>query len=172
MAKQKEPKPIIKRKTLVLLGLAVLIIIFVLLVLSAQGTFYVPGVNGNTCVADSGYLCLNPVYFHSTGNILVTIGQNTGTSWLTANFVFVPKGTLMINGKPSISFTSTPANTTYSTTGIGFITGQTTQTIHLPVTGAVSMGTPAIGSIWVEYTTMNNSTPQYVQMATINIKAS
>lgn len=125
---------------------------------------------GSACVAQAGYLCQSPSYNHITGNIAVTIGQNTGTRWTTANIVFVPQGTATTNGGiPAISFISYPANITYGSTGL--ISGQTVN-IVLPVGKQVYVGTPATGSIWVQYTTQGNQTASYTQIAAINIKAS
>ncbi len=127
---------------------------------------------GNVCIANQGYACNNPIYNHQTGSILLSVGQNTGTGWISANFVFVPQGIKTKNGIPLLSFNSYPANTSYSTNGL--VSGQTVN-IRLQVNGVVapvSVGTVATGSIWVEYTTSIDQTPHYLQIATINIKAS
>ena len=124
------------------------------------------------CIAQLGYTCINPIYLNSTANIVVTLGQNTGINWITANFVFVPQGTHINNGIPSISFTTFPANTIYSASQLN--SGQTV-ILYLPVNGVtapVRIGTPAIGTIWAKYTSSNQSSIQYVQIASINIKAS
>jgi hypothetical protein len=127
---------------------------------------------GLICVASSGYVCQNPVYNHSTAVIFVTLGQNTGTSWTSANFIFIPQGqALGVDGLPSsMPGMATLGNTVLSRSGIK--SGQQIS-ITLPVNGltSVDIGTPARGSIWVEYTIQNNSTPNYVQIAQINIKA-
>jgi hypothetical protein len=166
-------------------GWAILIIAVVLGALFSLGVFSSSNLLGTACIASSGYLCSNPSYGHGTlgttpwpaGNIIVTVGQNTGTSWATANFVFVPDGTaLTASGVPNINFNGvapTPANTMYSATGL--ISGEQV-TISLPVNtlasgSTVSVGTPATGSIWALYTT-SGGTAQYVQIATLNIKAS
>src|SRR5271169_2349944 len=38
------------------------------------------------------FQCQNPEYNNYTGNITVKLEQNTGTNWVTANFVYVPEG--------------------------------------------------------------------------------
>src|SRR5271156_5026084 len=64
-------------------GWGILIIAVVLGALFSLGVF-----NGNSlgtaCVAASGYYCQTPIYSHTTGNIIVTVGQSTGTNWQTA----------------------------------------------------------------------------------------
>jgi hypothetical protein len=163
-------------------GWAILIIAVVLGALFSLGVFSSSNLLGTACIASSGYLCSNPSYGHGTlgttgwpaGNIIVTVGQNTGTQWATANFVFVPDGTpLTSSGVPNTVFTGSPANTVYNS--IGLISGQQV-TISLPVSNlnaasTVSVGTPATGSIWAYYTT-SAGVGQYAQIATLNIKAS
>ncbi len=129
---------------------------------------------GSQCIASSGYLCQDSVYPHTSSSILITVGQDTGTNWATANFVFVPQGTQTNDGIPLISFNSYPANTFYSIKGIVSGSNGITQ-IWLQINGVtapVPVGTVATGSIWVEYTTNSSQTPQYQQIAIINIKAS
>ncbi len=163
-------------------GWAILIIAVVLGALFSLGVFSGSNLLGSACVASSGYLCQSPVYSHANGEILATLGQNTGTNWATANFVFVPQGTPTSGGLPStlasaggVTFNG---NTLYSTNGEGITSGQTVQ-LWLPVNGVssstangfVNVGIPATGSIWAQYTTSSGVT-QYAQIATINIKAS
>jgi hypothetical protein len=169
-------------------GWAILIIAVVLGALFSLGVFSSSNLLGSACIASSGYLCQTPTYVHGTvasgstaGNILVTLGQNTGTNWATANFVFVPSGTaLTSSGLPSIRFNATAptaANTAYA--GTGLISGQQVQIYlpnnalgSLPSPPTVAVGTAATGAIWAQYTTASNPNAQYVQVATINIKAS
>ena len=162
-------------------GWAILIIAVVLGALFSLGVFSGNTLLGNACIASSGYYCQNPQYLHGTlgtgaaGNLIVTVGQNTGVNWATANFVFVPQGTATNGGVPTISFTSTPANTFNAVNGL--VSGQTVS-IYLPnnaitTAGAtVTVGTAAQGAIWAYYTTATSSVPQYAQVASINIKAS
>jgi hypothetical protein len=175
MAKQKETKSTTlgNKKTLIILSLSILIIGLIILGLSSIGIFSIPsgGLLSNQCIPSSEYLCTNQTYNHFTGNIIVTLEQKTGTSWSTANFVFVPQGTAFSQGVPNISFTSNPANTIYGTIGKGLEVGQNIS-ISLPVTGQINISTSATGAIWVEYTTATNKTPKYTQIALINIKAS
>jgi hypothetical protein len=170
-------------------GWAILIIAVVLGALFSLGVFNGQNILGTACIASSGYYCQNPTYFHGTlaaspataGNILVTVGQNTGQTWTTANFVFVPAGTPSTAGVPDISFNGIPsgapqpANTAYALTGL--ISGQQVK-VYLPNNAlvgpaTVTLGTSASGAIWAQYTTAGpGSTALYAQVATLNIKAS
>jgi len=122
----------------------------------------------NVCIAGSGYICQNHMY--KNGGVVVTLGQNTGTTWTSANFVFIPQGTPIKSGLPAISFTSYPANTLLASTGLK--SGQTVL-MYLPLnTTTEPSGTVDIGAIWVQYTIQGSPTPQYAQMAAIYLKAS
>lgn len=171
MAILKESKK--NKRSLISIGLGVLVIT-VALVLYFLGYF---GSNAGArpataCITPPGFLCQSPVYSNSTGNIVVTLGQDTGTSWLTSNFVFVPQGAVSSQRNSSMYFTLNQANITYGgKAGNGLTTGQYVKII-LPVSGAVKISTPATGTIWVQYTTSQNNTFQYAEIASINIKAS
>ena len=73
-------------------GWAILIIAVVLGALFSLGVFSGSNILGTACIAGSGYLCQIRYISHTNGYIWVTLGQNTGTSWVTANFIFVPQG--------------------------------------------------------------------------------
>ncbi|MGI0100829.1 MAG: hypothetical protein ACREBH_03905 [Candidatus Micrarchaeaceae archaeon] len=164
-------------------GWAILIIAVVLGALFSLGVFSGNSLLGNACVASSGFLCQNPIYSHATSNIVVSLGQNTGTTWDTAFFVFVPQGTPVSSGIPQlagnvpIDWSSVNGPPVYGITQ-GLVSGQT-QTVTLPVNSlgigygnTITVGTSATGAIWAEYTTSVSGTKQYAQIATINIKAS
>jgi hypothetical protein len=161
-------------------GWAILVIAVVLSALFGLGLFNSNSFANNACIATPGFLCTNPVYSHSNANIIVTLGQNTGTSWTSANFVFVPQGTPYDStGIPAISFNSSPANTSFSVRGMA--SGSTAQ-VYLPVNSIpipVIVGTPIMGTIWAQYSYLSSSQgitqvqgPAYVQLAAINMKAS
>lgn len=158
-------------------GWAILVIAVVLGALFLLGVFNGSNLTSSACSASPGYLCGNPVYLHSTGNILVTVGQSTGTAWTSAAFVFVPPGTPYVNGLPNVSFTSPPANTILITQGL--ISGGQ-EGIYLPASGGnVSIGTVITGSIWARYNytiqeagVAHTAGPYYAQVAALNLKAS
>jgi hypothetical protein len=158
-------------------GWAILIIAIVLGSLFSLGVFSSSSLLGNACVAQSGFTCQTPVYNHQTGNIIVNIGQETYSNWLSATFVFVPQSVpYAANGIPSISFVSNPANTFYQMGGLQ--SGQIV-TVTLPVSNVTSIpvrvGTSTVGTVWAYYTLLGpNAQPlvQYVKIASISIKAS
>lgn len=176
-------------------GWAILIIAVVLGALFSLGVFDGSIGLSNACVAASGYICSGPTYSHTTGIITVSLGQDTGIHWATANFIYVPNGAATSAGLPvtmsSFQAIALNGNVEYGAGGgsSGLASGQIAIALWLPVNGvsnAISMtplSTPlAIGStsitgeIWVEYTTMTSSvvasTPQYARIASINLKAS
>jgi len=155
-------------------GWAILIIAIVLGALFSLGVFSSSSFVGTTCIPGSGYLCSSPV-LHG-GTFTATVGQATGTTWLTANIFLVSGG-----GSPS----SVPASLTscvyYSTGAIS-----SGQTIALSFTapailtsGAAScgtaysstVGTSYSGAIWAEYTTTGVTGLQFTQIATATLKA-
>ncbi len=142
-------------------GWAILIIAVVLGALFALGVF---GGNtlGTTCVAQSGYLCQNPIYSHATGNFVVTVGQSTGTNWDNVAFGFQPQSVpVPSNGVPSF-----PDGLTANIAVLG--TGQT-QSEDVPVSGVVAPGTTQSGTLWAEYQINGNT--YYAQIATVTMKA-
>lgn len=162
-------------------GWAILIIAVVL-----GALFYLQVFNGgtyatgNSCVAKTGYLCQSAVFSHATGAITVTLGQNTGTNWYSANFLFVPAQTPFVAGLPVLLETypaiSANANTMYGNPSSGLVSGQTVQ-ITLPFNGVtgilqIPVGTTAQGTIWAEYTTsLSPTSPQYAQIGSVYLKA-
>jgi hypothetical protein len=168
-----------KIKALILATVLIIVLVIILILYESNQTFSSLPSGGLTgCIANSNYICQNQIYNHSTGNIFVTLGQNTGTRWLSANFIFVPQYQPTNKGYMPITINSTAFTTDLSDISYSNIGLSSGQSIHivLPVNrlngNKVPVGTYATGAIWVEYTTMNNSTPQYVQIATINIQAS
>ncbi|MFI5412718.1 MAG: hypothetical protein ACHQX1_02410, partial [Candidatus Micrarchaeales archaeon] len=126
------------------------------------------------------------VYMHGNAGILVTVGQNTGVTWFTANIVFVPSNTPIsaATGLPIIftpqsslaAIGNTPnGGTPIVGSGSQLIQGQQA-TMWLPVINVFSpvpVGTPVTGAIWAEYTVQSQSTVwQYAKIGTINVKAS
>ena len=174
-------------------GWAILIIAVVLGALFSLGVFSGSSLLGNACIASAGYFCSNPVYFHGTvgtypaGNVLVTVGQNTGVTWTSVNVVFVPQGTGLGTvgasaGLPNVNFVQYPTGVANvigfaasPPAGTGLVSGQQQQ-VTLPVSGligTVAVGTAATGAIWAQYTiSATGASVHYTQLATINIKAS
>lgn len=155
-------------------GWAILIIAVVLAALFYLGVFNGTSFNGNTCIAGAGYLCSSPQYSHSTGNIVVTIGQSTGIGWTSVNVVYIPQGTPnYASGAPAVSFNAFPANTILSSSGLA---NGGEQSFTLPATTPnVPVGTAITGTIWVQYVTKNYNTgvtqSGYAEIAAMTIKA-
>lgn len=156
----------------VITGIVVVIIIVLLGggIISSIGTFSGRSILGAACIGASGFLCQNPIYASTTGNIYVTVGQNTGTSWDTVNFVFVSQGTQSYGGLPVVNFnSSTDGGAAYALPN-GLVSGQSLE-VTLPATRPVSVCVPATGAIWVQYTTQPGGQVQYAQIASVNVKA-
>ena len=173
--------------TVVLIITVMLIIAVVLGALFSLGVFN--GSLSSACVAQSGYLCQSPLYSHTTGIITIPqLGQNTGTTWASANFVYVPQslsGTTA--GIPTLmspqAAVAANGNIIYGLGTIQLLSGQEVA-ISLPVNTVstnslahlatpLTIGTSTSGAIWVEYTTSANPTTfQYAEIATLNLKAS
>ncbi len=154
-------------------GWAILIIAVVLGALFSLGIFSGTSTLGTACIARTGFLCQSASYQHTNGGILVTLGQNTGSSWTSANVMFVPQGQSNGGGLPV-----TMTQTAFST-GLGNVipsglqSGQSV-TVNLPVngvSGTINAGTLATGAIWVQYQPLGSSTFQYAEMASLNVKA-
>ena len=159
-------------------GWAILIIAVVLGVLFNIGVFNTGSALGTSCIAYSGFLCSSPIYSHATGNVIVTLGQNTGTDWATANIAFMPQGSQLSSGIPEVS--SLGANTFNSITngGIansitgGLVSGQS-ESLGFPVSSSTTTnaGASAAGAFWAAYTVSGSSSMYYVEMATATLKA-
>jgi len=157
-------------------GWALLMIAITLSILVSLGVFNGSSLNANGCIAVSGYLCRGALYDHTTGNIIATLGQNTGSNWLTANFVFVPAGTAFVAGLPAVSFYSPQANAILTGSG-GLPSGIGQAYLYLSATGPVNAGTPISGSIYAYYTFYYYSAGSlqihsaYTEVGALNLKA-
>ncbi|MDE1860496.1 MAG: hypothetical protein KGH72_02145 [Candidatus Micrarchaeota archaeon] len=159
-------------------GWAILIIAIVMVALYFLGIL--GGNNVSTaCLAQPGYICGNPAFSSVTGNLIVTVGQNTGVNWASANVIFVPNGELTYGILTPSYFTA--ANTGIAFNAIGmFATGQEA-TIILPINGMVTskpyypVGSSIAGVLWFEYTQAppaGNGQNLFVEIGAVNLKAS
>jgi hypothetical protein len=156
-------------------GWAILIIAVVLGALFSLGVFSSSSLLGTSCIAYSGYTCLNPVLHGGTFNAI--IGQATGTSWITANVIFVGYGV----GTSILNASSFTASCAQQFAG-GLSNGQTvtiTLTNYLSSVGTKScaafptaVGTSQAGTIWACYATSGTACIYVAQIATVNVKAS
>jgi len=161
---------------LVTYGWAILVVAVVLSVLFTLGVFNGNNVAPNACLASPGYLCKSAAYDHTTGNVIVTLGQDSGNNWLTANIVFVSQSTPFKNGIPAISFTGFPANTILSGSG-GLLNGEGQAYLYLPASGAVPVGTQISGTVYAQYSYLyyQQGIPStrvgYGEIGVLNLKA-
>lgn len=156
----------------IIMGIVMVIIIVMLGgLLYSFGTFSGSNILGTACIAASGYLCQYPIYYGASGNIIVTLGQNTGNSWNTANFVFVAQGTpTTSSGRPRINFNGIADGGSADSLPSGLGSGQS-ESIDLPATPSTAVCSQVTGAIWVKYTTNQSSAAQYAQIASLNVKA-
>ena len=167
MDKNRKTKLVKRDKTKTVLVIIVGIVILVLFIVVLHNIVFPPDISPSlACIAASGYYCNNLVYNHSNGNMTMQIGQNAGINWTSANFVFILASENQNN--PEIYFDSANVNMTYSKTGLD---QARIVNLRLPVSGPVALGKIASGGLWVQYTTIENQTSRYVQIATINVKA-
>jgi hypothetical protein len=155
-------------------GWAILIIAVVLGALFSLGVFSSSSLLGTSCIAYSGYTCLNPV-LHG-GTFTATVGQATGTSWTMANALFVNYG-LGSSGLTTASFAASSCVQALGALSSG-------QTVGISVTGYLStapstctafpstVGSAQAGSIWICYATSGSACTYMAQVATVNVKAS
>jgi hypothetical protein len=150
-------------------GWAILIIAVVLGALFSLGVFSGTSFMGTVCIPSSGFVCTNPILHN--GQLTVTVGQATGTSWSSATLCLIGSGVV-----PSTSCTNIAgANVVISG---GLASGQTTQATFTSYVSSSSGGTSlpsAIGATFSGYIyavyTVGSTSGLMTQMATINAKA-
>ncbi|MCL5100921.1 MAG: hypothetical protein M1122_03145 [Candidatus Marsarchaeota archaeon] len=154
-------------------GWAILIIAVVLGALSFLGIFNTGSIVPSVCTPTTPqFACSSYVYggVGSTtpppGNVLITLTQNTGTSWTSATAYFVPQSS-EASVESGTSLSSINAGNTISG---GMPSGQSI-TVTLPATGSVNLNTGLQGYVWVSYTSSGGSTV-ITQFAQVNVKAS
>ncbi len=176
----KEIKKGIKIVLIAVLAIIVLCIIFSL------SLFSVPGVLGTSCTANQGFYCNGLNYSEHTGNLTVTIGQNTGQTWVGWAIGYAPNVTNATTGTPMIKFSAASSSPTlYSGQKAGIPSG-----ILSVSKSGTTLGTFTFGSLWICYTKSKGVTkiiggtgvcvPQgnssaimnYVEIATLEAKAS
>jgi len=159
-------------------GWAILIIAIVLAALFSLGIFSSSSFTGTTCIASSGFICASPVW--TSGNLYVTLGQSTGTSWTGVTFFVVPAGAptpSSVSKVNSYLSSNTYIAGTSNTIAAGgsMSSGQTAAyTFPLsynPTVFPTAVGSSASGTMWVEYTTPSAS-GLLSQVATMTLKES
>ena len=152
-------------------GWALLIISVVIVALVSIGIFNNP--LGSTCIASEGYTCQINQYSATTGNIVVTIGQDSGSTWTSANIVFVnnsAQSAVTASGLSSAQLTPMPSGD--ANTLANGLPSSVTTTVTLPASGTVRVGSSISGYIWASYSTgTSNGATIQAQVAQITVKA-
>ncbi|MEM0201373.1 MAG: hypothetical protein QXD23_03125 [Candidatus Micrarchaeaceae archaeon] len=146
-------------------GWAILIIAIVLVALFELGIF-----GGSTlptaCVAQSGFVCSNPVY--NGQSITITVGQQSTSEYYSANIIF-------LNSTELSSFTSSFPSTAPTQNVIGNMVPGSTYTATFNAWhsgGSAAIGTGISGQIWISYLpTSGSSSTQYAEVGTFTGKA-
>jgi len=118
----------------------------------------------SSCIAQSGFSCQSSSYSSSSGNLTVTVSQNSGSNWSVATVIFVAQGTPYANGVPLVSW-----NSGESLNG-GLKTGSS-DSVVLPASGAVSVGSPLSGTLWAQYQLNAGGTFYYAEIGAVNTTA-
>ena len=154
-------------------GWVILIIAIVLLALFELGIFNQNG--QNSCVAQPGFICANPVY--GTNAISFTFGQNSGQYYYSVNaFVASQAESLTNNGMPQNM--TVPTYWVYVSNVLA--SGETITVVYYADTvgGGQILSNPPIGTqfsgyVWISYCTSPGcSSLQYAKVATINARES
>ncbi len=166
-------------------GWAILIIAVVLAALFELGVFNGSNLSPQACIAQSGFVCKNPVY--TSNGIIFTFGQTTGRDYY-GDWVFVAsQGEALNSSGIPVNFTCTPTGCANAVTvglpgpnGVRVLVPGQTVTAVFPANafpaGAVPsnppIGTPFAGYIWLGYCLGPCTAPTaYSKVATITIKS-
>ncbi len=158
-------------------GWAILIVAVVLAALFELGVFNGSNLAPQACIAQSGFVCKNPVY--TSNGITFTFGQTTGRDYY-GDWVFVASQGEALNpkGVPAGFSTNTAAQVGGPSNVL--ISGQLVQ-VDFPANdfqaGGVpsnpAMGTPFVGYVWLGYCLSPCSSPTaYSKVATLTVKSS
>ncbi len=148
----------------------VLIILFIIEILPQMfGTVSSSRLPG-ACTANPEYKCLEWIYSVTTGNVLVNIGQTTGTNWTTAEIYLVPNGVQTnSNGIPELLYAT---GTSGGNVIVGGLDSGATAQLTLPVTvPGIFPNASNFGTIWAVYTTRSGEQPYYANIGTFTFKS-
>jgi hypothetical protein len=160
-------------------GWAILVIAVVMVALFSLGILGGGTPFGTTCLAQSGYVCSSPIFSATSGNLLVTVGQATGTNWATANIIFVPAGVSTSNPLALFNTANIDAAIGFGNNAVlygGLITEQQA-VVNVVVANIITPGTSfkvgqtTSGTLWAQYQTVANGPFYYAQLSTVTLKA-
>ncbi len=125
---------------------------------------------GTSCIANAGYICNNSQLHDST--FTVVLGQLTGATWTSANFIWVPYGI----SAPSVDFSCPIPATNSITSGLSCATprpinlksGQTTLE-NFTFNQTTPAGSIRSGTIWVIF--QSSGTWHESQIGTATLKS-
>ncbi len=144
-------------------AIVIVVVVIVAIVLSVallSGQSHQSVGYASLCTGATPNTCSNAVYNHATGNLSVSITQNSGYNWTIVNILFVPSGTAMENGVPVISWNSSTALTSP-------VNDAAPTTVVLKVSGPISIGASRSGSIWAQYKLTSNAQVLYVEIGNV-----
>lgn len=171
MAEKKTSDRPTSKRNLILGAIAVIVIVIIILYsISTYGYYSTPPPIGTACVPQSGFLCKYSILNNITGDLTLTLGQNTGKNWNNVYLIFVPYNTQVnSSGVPQVSFVM--PNTTYLAS---MISSRAIATINLIVAkpNSLTMGQGVTGTIWAKYMVNGSTNYSYSEIAALNIKAS
>ncbi len=161
-------------------GWAILIIAVILAALDFLGIFNGSTLVSTACLATPGYLCSNPILAISNSlqpdNLLLfTFKQDTGQTLYNVQFACAATA----NSSTGMPNTRNAANNGFeSFTGINTISSGSSVDVQgltcydsngYPISN-LPIGSTFGGSIWISYTTLGSSTPQYAVIAKLTAK--
>jgi len=129
------------------------------------------GPPGTVCLAQSGYMCLNPLFFNSS--FAVVLGQAIGTDWVNVDFLWVPQGESFSSKASSFC---PPAGSNSVSGGIScynvnnLYSGKSVTANFIFNTSAI-MGSTVSGVIWAEYQNITGGNRRIVWIADAVLKA-
>ncbi len=168
-SKEVNSKFLMNKSNILYLILLAFVIIFLTVILPRW--LYVgtsPPDTGN-CLANYGYKCLYWIYAGASGNVTVTIGQNTGIKWATAKIYFVPQGSQVnYSGVPVLLSTGILSGNIIAD---GLASGSTAR-VTLPMSSPkTAPGVVNSGTIWAVYSTSFGGSTYYAKIATATFRA-
>lgn len=153
-------------------GWAILVIAIVLVALFSLGVF--GGHLSTACIAQSGFSCSGPIYVHGNngvngGNVIVTVGQETGQGWTATNVIFLNTTNLgLFQAAGNFGFAGAPG-----TNALGTLNSGGTATVTIPVSsnalGSTALGTSISGTVWASYKI--GATTYYASIGTLTASA-
>ncbi len=119
---------------------------------------------GSQCLPQSGYTCSNPFLSSYSGELNVTLGENTGNNWYDVGLVWVPSGTDLSNVQ---NLFNSPTARFYN-----YMYSGSTYYFLLPVTGqGAGPGTIYNGTIWAQYSVSPGGGTYYTEIASAYLTA-